>query len=962
MTKPVKSLAATLACAALGALAVAPPAEAAFGVVPGTTLGKATQPFHLIDVPNGKGGGTHKEIDVPGIQAAPFATQAGDHPDGTGGATLDGFPAYSLKDFHLDTPPGFLGNPTAVEACDRETFRNSWEAGADPTKGCPADSQLGVATVFSPVFLSSHPQTYPVYRITPSDGYPASFGFAVEGSAAIVNANLRTDGDYGLTLGATDIESFAGLTRTAVTIWGTPADPFHDPDRWETATQTWGASSGKTPIPLIQLPTDCNATDQLATATIDSWQEPGVFLPNALTPNPSDYRLPIPPTSGCEKLSFKPSIALNPSTRNSDSPTGVSVQLEVPQNYNPEGFSTPQLRKAVVTLPAGMSVNPSAATGREGCSSAQIGLLTTHGAYPNPIRFAKGDANCPQASKIGTALVKTALLDDRVEGDAYLATPFDNPFHSLLAIYLVLRGPGFTVKVPGKVEPDPITGQLTTTFDYSPQLSFDSLALNFFGGPRAPLATSPLCGAQPIETELTPWSAPQSGPPATPQNEYPATQGPAGAPCSFSAASRPFSPQLTAGTASPIAGAYAGMTMRLTRADGNQELAGLTVKPPLGFVAKLAGVPYCSEARIKAAEERSGRSEAAFPSCPQASLVGHALVGAGAGPTPLFTEGNAYLSGPYKGAPLSLAVVTPALAGGTTGRPVFDLGTVVVRVALRVDPRTAQITAVSDPVPQTLMGIPLRVRDIRFALDRPNFGLNPTSCADKRFDVDATGQSGAGAALSNRFQVLECADLGFQPRLGLNLKGGTKRGGHPELRAVLRPRSGDANIARASVALPHSAFLDQAHIRTVCTRVQFAAHSCPQGSVYGHARLFTPLLDRPLEGPVYLRSSDNLLPDLVLDLHGQVAIEAVGRIDSVNGGLRTTFDLVPDARFSKFVLTMQGGKKGLIVNSRNLCANPSLATARYVAQNGRRYDYQPQVVAQGCGNSERRKRARHRHG
>jgi hypothetical protein len=971
----IRRVACTVRCAGLAFglaglfLTAAPPAQAEYGLLPGSAIGKTHETCELIPAGGptlGKPPPKLRIADRPCILARLVVSQAGAHPDATGAGDL--IPSSDqTKDFLLEAPPGFLGNPTAVPACSREAFAATTN---DPAKRCQPASQVGAITFLA--LGNEGLETQPIYRLTASPGHPASFGFHTTAPDIVVNANIRTDGDYGLTVSTENISAQFSLESVyAATLWGVPADPVHDPERWnpfgtpEHPAGDWGAQSGIAVIPFIQTPTDCSAESLLSTVRIDSWQDAGHFLPdNPFDPN---YSVPAPQPTGCDKLSFKPFVALIPSATNSDSPTGVSVQMEVPQNYDPEGLSTPQLKKAVVTLPEGMSVNPSAADGIEGCTTQQIGLLTTHGAYPNPIRFAKGDADCPQASKVGHGEVETKLLEEKLEGDVYLATPYDNPFHSLLALYLVFRGPGFVIKLPGKVEPDPVSGQLVSTFDYNPQLPFDKLKLNFFGGPRAPLATSPICGEQQITTDLEPWSRPYT-PDAFPVNHYAATKGPAGAPCSSSLASRPFAPELTAGTASPIAGGYAGMTMRLTRPDGNQPLAGLTVHPPPGFTAKLAGVPYCSQARIAAAGSRSGKAEAAFPSCPAASLVGHALVGAGAGPTPLYTEGKAYLAGPYKGAPLSLAVITPALAGGTAGNPVFDLGTVVVRVALHVDPRSAQVTAISDPVPQTLMGIPLRIRDIRFALDRPNFGLNPTNCADKPFGVNATGQNGATASLTNRFQVVECGALGFKPPLALRLRGGTGRGAHPAFTAIATPRPGDANIAKVAVTLPHSAFLDQAHIRTVCTRVQFAANQCPQGSIYGHATAITPLLDHPLEGPVYLRSSDNLLPDLVVALKGPnsqpIEVELAGRIDSVKGEIRNSFEVVPDAPVTKFTLSMQGGNKGLIVNSRNLCSKPSFASARYVGQNGRRYEYRPPVVAEGCAKAKKHRKhpKRHRRG
>ena len=338
---------------------------------------------------------------------------------------------------------------------------------------------------------------------------------------------------------------------------------------------------------------------------------------------------------------------------------------------------------------------------------------------------------------------------------------------------------------------------------------------------------------------------------------------------------------------------------------------------------------------------------------PQASQIGISNAGAGVGPALTYVQGKVYLAGPYKGGPFSLVVITPAQAGP------FDLGTVVVRSALQVDPETAQVTVRSDPLPQILEGVPLDVRDIRVYVDRPEFILNPTNCEPMSVRATVTSVQGDVAHPSTRFQVADCARLGFKPKLSLKLKGGTKRSGNPALKAVLTQKPGQANTAKAIVTLPHSEFLEQAHIRTICTRVQFAAKQCPPGSIYGHATAITPLLDGPLSGPVYLRSSDHQLPDLVVALKGPesapIEIDLVGRIDSVRGGIRSTFSSVPDAPVSKFTLEMQGGKKGLIVNSRNLCSSTSRAQVNLTGQNGKFRHLRP-VVRPDCKKSGRHKR------
>jgi hypothetical protein len=378
---------------------------------------------------------------------------------------------------------------------------------------------------------------------------------------------------------------------------------------------------------------------------------------------------------------------------------------------------------------------------------------------------------------------------------------------------------------------------------------------------------------------------------------------------------------------------------------------------PPGLTGKLAGIPYCSGAQIKEAEGKTGKAEQANPSCPAASQLGKLDTAAGYGSEPIHVAGRVYLAGPYKGGPVSSVVITPAVAGP------FDLGNVVVRAPLYLNPETAQITVKSDPIPTILKGIPLKLRSVAIEVDRKDFTLNPTSCEAMSVTSSIGGSNGATASLSNRFQVGNCGALKFTPKLKLALKGGTRRNGNPALTATLTQPSGQANIGRVQVALPHSEFLDQSHIRTVCTRVQFAANQCPQGAIYGQAEAITPLLDQPLTGPVYLRSSSNKLPDLVVALKGPESqpIEVVldGRIDSVHGGIRNTFELVPDAPVSKFVLKMQGGKKGLLVNSRNICATQSHANVRLVGQNGKSSNQSPLLQNQ-CPKKHKKHSKRHR--
>ncbi len=537
------------------------------------------------------------------------------------------------------------------------------------------------------------------------------------------------------------------------------------------------------------------------------------------------------------------------------------------------------------------------------------------------------------------------MLDHPVPGAVYVAQPYQNPFNELLGVYVVIDDPadGIVAKLAGRTKIiNKDTGQLQTTFTKSPELPFEHFKVSLSGGPRAALRTPATCGTFTTTSLETPWSGTAPVPTA---DSFAISQGANGRPCATSESQLPNSPGFEAGTATPIAGAFSPFLGRLQRADGTQQLKGLNLTLPPGLSGKLAGIPSCSAASIDAAAAKTGVQEQQSPSCRAASQVGEVLVGAGAGPQPYYTSGKIYLAGPYNGGPVSAAIVTPAVAGP------FDLGTVVTRAALYVNPVTAQITVKSDPIPRQLQGIPLDVRDVQVKMSRPNFTLNPTSCDPMGISGEAISVFDQIAPLFQRFQVGGCKGLDYGPKLALSLKGATKRGGHPKLRAVLTAKFGEANTARASVALPKSEFLENAHIQTVCTRVQFAAENCPAKSIYGHATATTPLLDEPLEGPVYLRSSSHKLPDMVAALKGPasrpIKVELDGRIDSVNGGIRSTFDLVPDQPVTKFVLSMQGGKKGLLVNSRNLCAGTNRAAAKFNGQNGKVHDFNP-VLKNDC--------------
>jgi hypothetical protein len=896
------------------------------------------------------------------------ATQAGSHPFGFTsivtfnvasvskheecgpGQRSHGCPVLNAdaKDVDVALPPGLVGNPLAVPACPQASFESYL------IENCPPDTQVGTLQL---IFYGNGTaeQYAPVYNVEPPPGQPAELGFTIGGFFHIpIFFKLRSDGDYGLTTRFKSIAEADPVQTAVLRTWGVPAAAIHDGTRRGSGCNH-GCASDVAVQPFLTMPTSCSGEELPIPFSGDSWQNPLDTFPLFGTTH-------LPAVGGCNQLAFEPTLEARPTTNVADSPSGLKVDVHVPQNHegpeggeDPEGLATAHLKEAKVTLPKGLTVNPSSAAGLEGCSPAQIGLRSPLGA--TPIHMSADPANCPDGSKLGSVEVDTQLIDHPLPGAVYLAQPYENPFKSLLALYITVNDPqtNTIVKLPAEVQIAP-DGQLTTTVKENPQLPFEDFKLNFFGGARGPLRTPPTCATYKTTSQLTPYSAPESGPPATPADAYAISSAPGGQPCATTEAALPNKPGFEAGTTPPLAGAYAPFGLHLHREDASQSFAGLDLNLPPGLLGKLAGVGECSDAALASAAAKSGAAERANPSCPAGSQIGTVNAAAGAGPAPYNVAAKAYLTAPYKGAPLGVAIITPAVAGP------YDLGTVVVRSALYVDPESAQITVKSDPIPTALQGIQLDLRSIDLAVDRQQFTLNPTNCERSAITGSEISALGNVAALSNPFQVGGCGGLGFKPKLALSLKGDTKRTGHPALRAtVTYPKGSYANIAKAQVTLPHAEFLDNAHIKTVCTRVQFAAHQCPAASVYGHATAKTPLLDQPLSGPVYLRSSAHKLPDLVADLNGQIEVDLAGRIDTgKGGGLRSSFALVPDAPVSKFTLRMQGGKKGLLINSENLCSPKaqSTASASFTGQNGKVFDATP-VIANSCKAKAKAHHAKH---
>ena len=867
------------------------------------------------------------------------------------------------RDVRFSLPVGLVGNATAMPRCQLNVF---FDPNESLINECPDDAAIGVASVTFSGQLGFLRVPVPVFNLPPAEGEPARFGFMVSGNPVLIDTAVDPNDKYRIIASVNNTTQLVQLLSSTVTFWGTPGDPRHDASRGWACTYRLGSlgpcerPTNLAETPLLRMPVSC-ATPLDFQAEAEPWNTPlgSVVDKQSFTTSA---------LGGCNQVPFNPTVSTAPTSKSAGSPSGFDFSLTMPNAglLDKDAIAEGQAKKVEVTLPEGMTINPSAGDGLVSCSPGDLARETATSAP---------GVGCPEASKIGEVLIQTPLLEEEASGSLYVATPHDNPFGTLLALYMVAKIPerGILIKQAGKVTADPTTGQLVTTFDNLPQIPFSSFDLHFREGNRAPLVAPPACGTYDVLTRFTPWSAQDPNNPApeeivTRTSSFTVDRGPGGGACPSGMPG--FHPDLSAGTLNNAAGSHSQFNLRLTRKDSEQEFSRLSVKLPRGVIGKLKGIPFCPDAAIAAARARTGANggaeELAQPSCPAASRIGRTSVGAGVGESLTYVPGSLYLAGPYNGAKLSVVAITSAKVGP------FDLGTVVVREALKIDPETAEVSvdaASSDPIPHIIQGIPVRARDLRIYVDRPGFVLNPTSC--RRTTTDATvvgagldfGSSADDQAVtvSTPFQAASCASLGFKPRLTLNLAGGMKRADEPRLTAVVRARKGDANIAGAQVTLPHAFFLEQAHIGTVCTRVQFNAGagngaSCPKASIYGRARAVSPLLDEPLVGPVYLRSSNHELPDMVAALHSRkVDINLAGRIDSgKGGGIRTTFGGVPDAPVSKFVLRMRGGKKGLVTNSEDLCGRKHRATAEFRGQNGKLRTLRP-VVRANCGGKKRKK-------
>ncbi len=811
-------------------------------------------------------------------------------------------PSGDLKDLQVKLPSGLVGNPTALPRCSSTLFytprpRKNGPPG-DTFEGadCPESTQVGIARVELNINEELKPPSalyLPVYNLVPPPGVPAAFGFNPLGLAVVLTAKVRTGEDYGVTIDSENDSQVKRVYGVTTTLWGVPYAHSHDGQRGE-CLGIEGTSMGACPVeqpatPFLTMPTSCSSSPLTTFFYADSWQHPLQSLETeGVEAEAVDHDSEGDPVGlgGCELLDFSPKVSAQPETGAAASPTGLNFELSLPQNQNPTGLAEADLRNAVLTLPAGVSVSPSAGDGLGACTS------TPETGRPGGEIALESDevVQCPNSSKVGTVEIETPLLEIPLTGSVYLAQPNANKFNSLLALYLVAEGDGVLIKLAAHVEANPLTGQLTTVVDDAPQQPFSNLKLHFFGGPRAALMTPQTCGIYEANSQLTPWSSPTETPVSI-NSPFDISTSCGGG----------FAPTMVAGTTSNQAGAYSPLTTTISRSDQDQNLSKITLTTPPGLLGMLSHVQLCGEPQAQQGD------------CPEASKIGHVTATSGAGPTPLQLplagkpQDPVFLTGPYDGAPFGLSIVVPAEAGP------FNLGDVVVRAAINVNPHTAQITISSESLPQFVhnTGIPLDVRTVNVIVDREDFIFNPTNCEPSSEEGTLNGAQGASAAVATRFQAANCASLPFTPKFTVLTQAKTSKAEGAYLHVKLTSGPGQANIAKVKVDLPLQLPSRLTTLQKACTLVVFEANpaNCPAASVVGTATAHTPVLTHPLAGPAYLVSHGGAaFPDLEMVLQGEgVTLVLDGNTDIKKGITSSLFKTVPDAPISTFESRASGG-------------------------------------------------------
>lgn len=850
-------------------------------------------------------------------------------------------PLALTKDLRFNLPPGLIGNPTPLPKCSMYEFTRIYP---NREGNCPNNTVVGVATpyVANPDSGAWVPDVLsePLYSLEPSVGEPARFGFITLAGPVILDTSVRTGGDYGVVVTVPNITELAAFIGNQVTFWGVPSDARHDSARnydclaTENEAILVGGAEPSCPVnekqpPFLIMPTSC-AGPWHTSIEADSWSEIGKFT------EPFEYTLqnhvgePVS-TDGCNRLSFEPSIDVAPDGQQGSTPTGLSVGVHVPQesSLNPTGLAESSVKNTTVTLPSGVALNPAAADGLLSCSVGQIALESP------------AEQTCPEASKVGTVEIKTPLLPNPLVGAVYLATQEANPFGSLVALYITVYDPvsGVRVKLAGEVKPNPVTGQLVSTFDNTPQLPFENLSLHFFGGSRAPLGTPALCGAYTTNASIAPWSG---NAPAESTSTFDITSGPNGSPCSNPL---PFDPSLTTGSLNIQAGAFTPFTMTMSREDGNQSLDAIQLKMPPGLLGTLSSVKLCGEA-----EGNAG-------TCGPESLIGETTVSVGLGGNPYTVKGGkVYITGPYDGAPYGLSIVNPAKAGP------FNLGQVVVRAKIEVNPENAALTITSDStgpyaIPQIIDGIPLQIKHVNVSIDRPDFTFNPTNCDPMAITGGLTSSQGSVSSLSVPFQVTNCAVLKFKPVFSVSTNGKTSRANGASLNVKLTyPKAAfgtQANIGKVKVDLPKQLPSRLTTLQKACPAATFEANpaSCPADSRIGSATATTPVLPVHLEGPAYFVShGGQKFPELIVALSGEgVTVYLHGETFISSAGITSsTFRTIPDVPIGVFELKLPQGPDSALAANGNLCTSKLTMPTIFVGANGLTIKRSTPIAATGC--------------
>jgi hypothetical protein len=853
-------------------------------------------------------------------------------------------PLEFTKDLRFQLPPGLVGNPTPLPKCSTRTFALETQGKGE----CPDNTVVGVATPVVTNFDTSKNVPYafsaPLYSLEPSVGEPARFGFITGArEPVILDTAVRTGGDYGVVVTVPNITENVEFIGSQVTFWGVPGDARHDTTRggkcltrFEFGKGEFACPVQEKPQPFLVLPTSCTGPLH-SSVEADPWSQPGDFTPPTEFVFANSAGEPFG-QDGCNRLNFEPSISVAPDGQQGSTPTGLTVGVHVPQeaSLNPEGLANSTVKDTTVTLPAGVGLNPAGADGLRSCGLDEVALESP------------SEQSCPEAAKVGTLEIHTPLLPNPLVGAAYLAQQNANPFGSLVALYLVAHDPvsGVIVKLAGEVKPDPVTGQLVSTFKETPQLPFEDLALHFFGGSRAPLGTPALCGSYMTTASIAPWSG---NPPVDSSSEFQITSGPNGSPCSNPL---PFNPELTTGSLNIQAGAFTPFTMTMSREDGNQSLDAIQLKMPPGLLGTLSSVKLCEEAQANAG------------ACGPESLIGETTVSVGLGGNPYtVTGGKVYITGPYKRAPYGLSIVNPAKAGP------FNLGEVVVRAKIEVNPTNAALTITSDAsgpyaIPQIIDGIPLQIKHVNVSINRPDFTFNPTNCAPQEIGGSLTSSQGAVSTLHVPFQVTNCAVLKFKPIFSVSTAGKTSRAKGASLNVKLTyPKAAfgtQANIGKVKVDLPKQLPSRLTTLQKACPDSVFNANpaTCPADSRIGIATATTPVLPVHLEGPAYFVSHGGAkFPELIVALSGEgVTVYLHGETFISPAGITSsTFRTIPDVPIGVFELKLPQGPDSALAANGDLCASKLVMPTTFVGANGVNLKQSTPIKATGCPKKKAKK-------